>query len=48
MRAELSDEAKVVADLLAQSLHDHSLRPPLADYYRFAGAQVEEHLTRVT
>jgi AcrR family transcriptional regulator len=43
-RAELSDEAKVVADLLAQSLHDHSLRLPLAEYYRFASAQVEEHL----
>ena len=44
VRAELPDEAKVVADLVAQSLHDRSLRPPLADYYRFAGAQVEEHL----
>lgn len=43
-RAELSDEAKVVADLLAQSLHEQSLRPPLAQYYRFASAQVEEHL----
>jgi AcrR family transcriptional regulator len=43
-RSELSDEAKVVADLLAQSLHDHSLRPPLAEYYRFAGAQVEAPL----
>ena len=44
VRAQLSDEAKVVADLLAQSLHDHTLRPPLAEYYRFASAQVEEHL----
>ena len=44
VRAELPDEAKVVADLVAQSLHDSSLRPPLAAYYRFAGAQVEEHL----
>lgn len=43
-RAELSDEAKVVADLLAQSLHETSLRPPLAEYYRFASAQVEQHL----
>lgn len=43
-RAQLSDEAKVVADLLAQSLHDHTLRPPLAEYYRFASTQVEEHL----
>jgi AcrR family transcriptional regulator len=44
VRADLSDEAKVVADLLAQSLHDHSLRAPLAEYYRFASAQVEQHL----
>jgi AcrR family transcriptional regulator len=44
VRAQLSDEAKVVADLLAQSLHDHTLRAPLAEYYRFAGAQVEQHL----
>lgn len=39
-RGDLTDEAKVVADLLAQSLHDHSLRPPLAEYYRFASAQM--------
>jgi AcrR family transcriptional regulator len=45
VRAQLSDEAKVVADLLAQSLHDHTLRPPLAEYYRFASAQVEQHLS---
>ncbi len=44
VRAELPDEAKVVADLVAQSLHDSSLRPPLADYYRFASSQLEEHL----
>ncbi len=43
VRAELSDEAKVVADLLAQSLHDEKLRAPLAAYYRFAAAQVREH-----
>lgn len=43
-RAELSDEAKVVADLLAQSLHDPALRAPLAEYYRFASSQVETHL----
>ncbi|HKU43491.1 MAG TPA: TetR/AcrR family transcriptional regulator [Polyangiales bacterium] len=42
--AELSDEGKVVADLLAQCLHDEKLRPPLATYYRFAVSQVEEHL----
>jgi AcrR family transcriptional regulator len=44
VRAELSDEAAVVADLLAQSLHDRKLREPLAEYYRFAAAQVQEHL----
>jgi AcrR family transcriptional regulator len=44
VRAELSDEVKVVADLLAQSLHDDKLREPLATYYRFASSQVEEHL----
>ena len=44
VRSELSDEAKVVADLLAQSLHDESLRQPLAEYYRFAATQVEQHL----
>jgi AcrR family transcriptional regulator len=44
VRAALSDEVKVVADLLAQSLHDDKLREPLATYYRFASAQVEEHL----
>ncbi|MGD8861531.1 MAG: TetR/AcrR family transcriptional regulator [Myxococcales bacterium] len=47
VRAELSDEAKVVADLLAQSLHDENMRPPLAAYYRFAAAQVEEHLAQL-
>ena len=44
VRAELSDEAKVVADLLAQSLHEEALRAPLAQYYRFASSQVEQHL----
>ena len=44
VRAELSDEAAVVADLLAQSLHDQKLREPLAEYYRFAAAQVRQHL----
>lgn len=44
VRAELSDEVKVVADLLAQCLHDEKLRQPLATYYRFASSQVEEHL----
>jgi AcrR family transcriptional regulator len=44
VRTTLSDEVKVVADLMAQSVHDGSLREPLATYYRFASAQVEEHL----
>jgi AcrR family transcriptional regulator len=44
VHAELSDEVKVVADLLAQCLHDQKLRAPLAAYYRLACSQVEEHL----
>lgn len=44
VRAERTDEALVIADLLAQSLHDTSLRPRLAEYYRFAAAQMHEHL----
>jgi AcrR family transcriptional regulator len=44
VRAELSDEVKVVADLLAQSLHDDKLREPLSNYYKIAFSQVEEHL----
>src|SRR5262249_52769542 len=44
MRATRTDEAAVVADLLAQSLHDEALRPQLASYYRFAAAQLREHL----
>lgn len=43
-RAEKTDEALVVSDLLAQSLYDEKLRPQLAEYYRFAVAQVHEHL----
>ena len=44
VHAELSDEGKVVADLLAQCLHDQKLREPLAAYYKLACSQVEEHL----
>ena len=44
VHAELSDDGKVVADLLAQCLHDEKLREPLAAYYRFASSQTEEHL----
>ncbi len=46
IRADRSDEALVVADLLAQSLYDDSLRPQLAQYYRLAAAQVHEHLMK--
>jgi AcrR family transcriptional regulator len=44
VRAERTDEALVIADLLAQSLYDDNLRPRLAEYYRFAAAQMHEHL----
>jgi AcrR family transcriptional regulator len=44
VRTALSDEIKVIADLMAQSVHDQSLREPLATYFRFASSQVEEHL----
>jgi AcrR family transcriptional regulator len=44
VRASLSDDVKVVADLLAQSMHDPNLREPLAGYYRIAVSQVEEQL----
>ena len=44
-RAERSDDAMVVADLLAQSLYDGQLRPHLAEFYRLAGEQIREHLT---
>ena len=44
VRAERTDEARVVADLLAQSQYDEVLRPKLAAYYRYAASQVHEHL----
>lgn len=44
VRASLSDDVKVVADLLAQSMHDANLREPLSNYYRIAVSQVEEQL----
>ncbi len=44
VRAERSDEALVVADLIAQALYDDNLRPRLADFYRLAAAQIAEHL----
>jgi len=44
VRAKRSDEALVVADLLAQALYVESLRPQLADFYRLAAAQIREYL----
>lgn len=44
LRAELSNEVSIIADLLTQSLHDQKLREPLAEYYRTATKQVENHL----
>lgn len=44
LRAQRTDEAAVVADLLAQSLHDETLRPALANYYRFGATQLLEQL----
>ncbi len=43
-RAARSDEALVVADLLAQSLYDSRLQPKLAEYYALAASQVQEHV----
>ncbi|MEM9865319.1 MAG: helix-turn-helix domain-containing protein, partial [Myxococcota bacterium] len=40
IRAERSDEALVVADLLALSLSNESLRPQLAEFYRLAASQI--------
>lgn len=47
VRLSESDEVKVVSDLLAQGLHDETLRPQLAAYYRFASGQTTEHLVTV-
>ena len=44
VRAARSDEALVVADLLALSLQDERLRPQLAEFYRLAAEQVREYL----
>ncbi len=45
VRSERTNETAVVADLLAQSLHDERLRAPLASFYRFAADQTATHLT---
>ena len=44
VRASRSDEALVVADLLAQSLYDDALRPQLAAFYATAAHQMRDHL----
>jgi AcrR family transcriptional regulator len=45
VRAARSDEALVVADLLAQSLHDPSLRPQLARFFAIGSQQVADYVT---
>ena len=47
VRTSGSEEVRVVSELLAQSLHDESLRPQLAAYYRFASTQTTEYLIAV-
>ncbi len=44
IRAERTDEALVVADLLAQSLYAEKLRPDLAEFYRMAAQQISDHV----
>ncbi len=44
VRTSGSEEVRVVSDLLAQALHDETLRPQLAAYYRFASTQTTEYL----
>jgi AcrR family transcriptional regulator len=43
-RAERTDEALVVADLLALSLNDESLRPTLAEFYELGARQIRQYL----
>jgi len=43
-RAERTDEALVVADLLALSLYDDSLRPKLAEFYQLGAQQIRDYL----
>lgn len=43
-RAERSDEALVVADLLALSLYDETLRPKLAEFYQLGAEQIRLYL----
>jgi AcrR family transcriptional regulator len=43
-RATSSDEVMVVTDFMAQSLHDPSLRPLIAEFYRISTDLVESYL----
>jgi len=43
-RAERTDEALVVADLLALSLYDDSLRPKLAEFFQLGAKQIRDYL----
>ena len=43
-RAQRTDEALVVADLLALSLYDEALRPKLAEFYRLGAEQIRAYL----
>ena len=43
-RAERTDEALVVADLLALSLYDESFRPKLAEFYGLGAQQIRDYL----
>ena len=43
-RAERTNEALVVADLLALSLVDDALRPKLAEFYELGARQIREYL----
>ncbi len=43
-RAQRTDEALVVADLLALSLYDESLRPTLAEFYELGAQQIRDYL----
>ena len=43
-RAERTDEALVVAELIALSLYDESLRPKLAEFYALGAQQIREYL----
>jgi AcrR family transcriptional regulator len=43
-RVERTDEALVVADLLALSLYDEALRPTLAEFYDLGAQQIRDYL----